>query len=184
MNPDGKKNGGYLNTDGPALTIMTRLSRRQIMSLVLLPAALWLLWQLWGVAALLVLALIVAAGLEPAVARLERRGLSRPVAVLGLYTVILGVLGSLGYVVGQVLATQAQSLVATLPVLITRWQAVLDANVFLAGLGPTPDWLAGLSVRAAGYAGLAVQGMLAGLLVLLVACYLLLDGRHLWQMTL
>jgi len=152
------------------LTIAARLSRRQILGLLLLPAALLLLWQLWVVAALLVLALIVAAGLEPAVSRLERRGLSRPVAVLGLYGVILGVLGSLGYGVGQVLAIQARSLMATLPALIARWQA---------GLGPTPDWLAGLSVRAAGYAGLAVQGVLAGLLVLLVAFYLLLDGRHL-----
>lgn len=182
MNPDGKKNGVYLNTDGPALTIMTRLSGWQLLGLILLPVGLWLLWQLWIVAALLVLAVIVAAGLEPAVARLEERGISRAPAVLGLYAVILAILGSLGYVTGQVLVTQLQSFVAALPEMIARWQAALAVNGPLARLSSTSDWLTGLSVRAAGYAGLAVQGVAGALLVLLIAFYLLLDGRHLWQM--
>ncbi|MCZ7571071.1 MAG: hypothetical protein M5U01_21195 [Ardenticatenaceae bacterium] len=74
---------------GSALTIVTHLSWQQLLGLLLLPIALWLLWQLWVVAALLLLALIVAVGLNPAVAWVETRGVSRVSAVLGLYALIL-----------------------------------------------------------------------------------------------
>lgn len=166
---------------GSALTIVTHLSWQQLLGLLLLPIALWLLWQLWVVAALLLLALIVAVGLNPAVAWVETQRISRISAVLGLYALILVILGGLGYVVGQVLVIQARSFMTILPELMRRWQAVFDTNVLLARLGAAPDWLTGLSVRAAGYAGLAVQGVVAGLLVLLIAFYLSLDGPHFWQ---
>ena len=181
-NPDGRKNGASQRSEGPALTIVTRLSWQQLLGLFLFPVALWLLWRLWVVAGLFLLATLVAVGLDPAVARLEARGLSRASAVLGVYAVIVVALGGLGYVVGRILASQVRSLVATLPLLVTRWQATLEAGLSPERSGSIPNWLAGLSVRAAGYAGLAVQGVLAGLLVLLIAFYLLVDGRRLWQM--
>lgn len=184
MNQRGRQNGVHQIADGPALTIVSRLSGAQLLGLALLPVGLWVLWQLWAVAGLLLLALIVAAGLEPAVSRLQARGVSRLPAVLGLYAAILGGLGSLGYVIGRVVVIQAHSLGAALPGLIARWQTVLGGRVSLTGLELTPDWFARLSLQAAGYATLAVQGILAGLLVLLIAFYLLLDGQRLWQITL
>lgn len=182
MNLDGRQNDVHQNTAGPALTIMTRLSWPQLLGLILLPVILWLLWQLWAIAGLLFLAVIVAVGLEPAVARLQRRGFPRVLAVLGLYAVILGGLGGLSYVIGRAVVAQARSLGAALPGLITYWQTVLDTSVPLTSLGLGSDWFTSLSIRAAGYAGLAIQGVLAGLLVLLIAFYLLLDGQHVWQM--
>jgi len=169
--PDGRKNGASQRSEGPVLTIVTRLSWQQLLGLLLFPIALWLLWRLWVVVGLFLLATLVAVGLDPAVVRLEARGLSRASAVLGVYAVIVIALGGLGYVVGRILATQVRSLMATLPLLVTRWQATLEVGLSSGRSGSVPSWLAGLSMRAAGYAGLAVQGVLAGLLVLLIAFY-------------
>ncbi|MCZ7573241.1 MAG: hypothetical protein M5U01_32220 [Ardenticatenaceae bacterium] len=43
---DSKKNGLTLHLDRSALTIITRLSRWEVLGLILLPVALWLLWRL------------------------------------------------------------------------------------------------------------------------------------------
>lgn len=181
VNSNGQKDDDNLKIDGPALTVISRLSRWELLGLLLLPIALWGLWHLWSLTALLVLAVIVAIGLEPPVSWLEARGVSRAFAVVSLFAILLVLLASLGYVIGQVLVVQVQSLVATLPEQIHRWQATLEAALPLTPLGSMPAWLTGLSIRAAGYAGLAIHGMLGGLLTLLIALYLLLDGPRLWQ---
>lgn len=177
---DGRTDLGTGVHTEPALRITTTLSRSDLLGLLLLPVALYVLWQLWLIAALALLAGIVAVGAAPAVAWLERRGLPRAPATLILYGAGMLVLGGLGYVIGQIVIAQTQSLATAFPQLTNRLTA-LDTAGLPGRLTAAPGWLTGLTLQAAGYAGLAVQALVAGLFILLLAFYLLVDGPRLWQ---
>lgn len=168
----------------PALTFQARLSRHQLLGILLLPFAIWILWRLWIVAALLLLAQLIAVGLNPAVSRLEARGFSRRTGTLSLYAgMLLGLVG-FAYLVGRILAVQFESLMVALPDLEMQLEEALERLFPAANLSTIPDWMAKLTPAVAGLASLALQGVLAFLLVVLLSVYLLLDGPRLWAGTL
>lgn len=157
----------------PNLVVTARLSRWEIVGLLLLPVGLWLLWQVWVVVALLLLAVIAAIGLDLPISWLEAHGTPRILAIFALYAVAFVGLGGLGYGLSRVAASESDHLMATLH----QWQATLNTNLLPA------DWLTGLTSQAVDYAGLAVKGVLGGLLVGIIAFYLLLDGCRLWRLS-
>lgn len=53
VDSNGRKDDANLKIDGPALTVISRLSRWEFLGLLLLPIALWGLWHLWSLAGLL-----------------------------------------------------------------------------------------------------------------------------------
>lgn len=166
---------------GPAITFQARLSRQQLLGFLLLPFAIWILWRLWIIAALVLVAQLIAVGLNPAVSRFEARGFSRRTGTLSLYSgLLLGLVG-LAYLVGRVLAVQFESLVVALPDLLMQWEAAFERIFPAANLSSSPDWMASLTPAIAGLASLALQGVLAFLLVVLLSFYFLLDGPRLWS---
>jgi predicted PurR-regulated permease PerM len=69
---------------------------------------------------LLVLAVLLATGIEPLVARLRRSGVARGPSVLGIYLVIVALLVAFGFVASQAIGEQASSLTSDLPNLSRR----------------------------------------------------------------
>ena len=69
---------------------------------------------------LLVLAILLATGIEPLVARLRRSGVARGPSVLGIYLVIVALLVAFGFVASQAIGEQASSLSSDLPNLSRR----------------------------------------------------------------
>ncbi len=168
------------DTPAPSLTFQASLSGQQLLGILLLPIAIWILWRLWIIAALLLLAQLIAVGLNPAVSRLEARGFSRSTGTLSLYSgILLGLVG-LAYLVARILAVQFGSFMIALPDLLMQWQQALERLFPAANLSAVPDQIASLSLAVAGLASLALQGVLAFLLVVLISFYLLLDGPRLW----
>lgn len=69
---------------------------------------------------LMVLAILLATGIEPLVARLRRSGIARGPSVLGIYLVIVALLVAFGFVASQAIGKQASSLTSDLPNLSRR----------------------------------------------------------------
>ncbi len=69
---------------------------------------------------LLVLAILLATGIEPLVRRLRRSGVSRGPSVLGIYLLIVGVLVAFVGMAGRIVSEQASSFGADLPAMSRR----------------------------------------------------------------
>jgi predicted PurR-regulated permease PerM len=145
----------------------------------------WLWLQLWRFLVLFVVAIVLAIALDPLVAWLERRRLSRGVAATGAVFVIAVLIVGFFWIAGSSLSDQANMLGDR----ITHFKHDVVQHV--------PDWVAnavqtvnsgssnnsGSSVAdAAVAAGRAVLGSLVvGALALILTVYLLIDGRRTYQ---
>lgn len=134
----GQRVNGDLHPDESALIITTRLSRREIVGLILLPVVLYLLWKLWLIVAVVLLAFVVAMGLAPAVAWFEAHNLGREIAekVRGY---LLGVALSglvIGVVTGVGLALLGVPYAALFGVLAGLLEGIPLLGPFLAAVGP------------------------------------------------
>lgn len=69
---------------------------------------------------ILVLAILLATGIEPLVIRLRRGGISRGPSVLGIYLIIVGLLVGFLIIAGRTVSEQASSLTSDLPALAER----------------------------------------------------------------
>ena len=105
---------------------------------------------------LLVLAILFATAIEPLVLRLRQTGVARGPSVLGIYIAIVGVVVALGALASQAITGQVSSLLAALPSLSERLNAlaaglpygpIRDAATYAAG-GLTPAELGPLVASA------------------------------------
>lgn len=90
---------------------------------------------------LLFIALIIAEAIRPAVAWLRARRVPRPLGVLLIYSVALGVLGLLGWLVSRPLVAQASTLIDALPTYATRAQDLIDQAERALGQNPQAEHL-------------------------------------------
>lgn len=150
----------------------------------------WLLLQARGVLAPFLLALLLAYVLEPLVARLVSFGLSRRMAILVLYTVGGTLVLLFFWFVVPALAEELIRFSEQVPVLVSRWQAGVEAvllryrqSASLLGLGETLDravarFETGVLRQAESLLGVLLalpRGLLAALLAPLLAYYVLRD---------
>jgi predicted PurR-regulated permease PerM len=91
------------------------LSSRTLVILAALGAGLWLLTVIWPVALMVISGLVFATALTPLVTWLERRGVGRVSAVIGLTALLLGAVLLVGLLLAPVLYAQAQHLATQLP---------------------------------------------------------------------
>lgn len=170
---------GDARDDRRTIDISTLSIIRVIGAIVLV----WLWLHLWQLLMLVVVALVIAIGLEPAVEWLQRRRVPRGIAATGLVLVLALVIIGFFAIAGSSLITQAQDLGG-------RIQDV--RQTILARL---PDWAknslhdGGNPIAPAAIAGyafdvgrLAVDGAIIGVLALILTIYLLVEGRqtYLW----
>lgn len=104
------------------------LSSRTMLVLAALGIGLWLLIAIWPVALMVISALVFATAFLPVVAWLERRGIGRAPAVVGLAVLLLASVLLTGVLVAPALYVQAQRLLERLPEARAGLTGVLAAH--------------------------------------------------------
>ena len=170
------------------LELPPRTVAKAVLVLVAAPVALWLLAQVTTILIELLVALLLTAALDPAVTRLERRGLPRPASVA---LTVLGLLGALALVLGlavPALVEQGAGFVRDLPSYAERAEGVLAPYPPLqqrlqeavgAGSADPAGLFGGILTAAGGVVDVAT----AGVLVAVMTAYLLIDGERTYDWT-
>ena len=134
--------------------------------------------KLWPVVLMVIVAVLIAVMLDPIPVMLERRGVRRSITVLALALVIFGLFVSFFILVVPSISAQIAELNKDWPQVEQRLSrafpplAPVLRSVSSQSLG-TPAWLA----RGVTAGKFAVEGTTAVVLVLVIAIYLLLEGR-------
>jgi predicted PurR-regulated permease PerM len=145
-------------------------------------ALVWLWLHLWELLMLIIVALVVAIGMSPIVEWLERRRLPRALAAGGSVVALTLLVVGFFWITGSSLANQAkdfsgrvgeirQSVSARLP-------APVRAAIHKSGVPVDPSKLAGYVVDAGTY---IVSGTIVVFLILILAIYLLIEGRQTYK---
>jgi len=173
------------DTSDRACHIRFELSPKTLMALILVVASFWLLIQLWPVLLVLVVALLVAGTMSPAVRWLEARRVGRGFSIAIVFT-ILFILGILFVVLTiPTLMSQAGALLQDVPALRARLTDYLASFPLTA---PLATWLRGLKADALTGAisatpfdfPLRVFGVVAyGLSALFLGLYIIIDRDRL-----
>ncbi len=102
------------------MTTTINLSMRTVIVTLGYLAALWFLFVIRDVVAIVLMAVVLSAALDPTVNRLERRGIPRGLALAILYVVLAGVLAIIVVTFVPVIGQQFSQLVASLPSLAQK----------------------------------------------------------------
>jgi predicted PurR-regulated permease PerM len=165
------------------LHLPTRTVVKVLMTLVLAWAGL----RLWPEFVLLLISLLLAVALHPAITALERRGLGRGLVVSLLTLALVGLTVLLVTVVFTALAEQLSRLMQDFPALRGRVEARLPVQYpFLKrvvgeifALPSSPEVAAHLR-RPLALGSVALSGVFSVFFTLIVTIYLLLDGKRLY----
>ena len=159
----------------------------------LVAGLLWLLYLSLNIVLLALISIVLAAALLPLADALQRHRVPRAVTVLGVYAIGLGVLTLLVVLLVPVVSEQAQILAQRLPQFgqtLNRWIASGRAGLGrftggrslelpALGIDQIRPLLQGLIERSLQATRGLFTGALAGLLVLFVAGYIVIDRRRL-----
>jgi predicted PurR-regulated permease PerM len=161
-------------------------------ALILVGVLIWLIGHIIGIFALVAIAIVIALMLEPLLT-LGERHMPRLLAAAGVYVVFLGVLAGLGFFLVPQFIHQGSQLVTRVPVYVAQADAFASREGRLVGLhvppGAVSTMLGGLvqgsstSTEKLGITLLTVAGQIAEVmgevvLVLVLAFYLMIDGRR------
>jgi len=175
----------------PPRVVTTRIEipNRTIVTVILVIAIIWLLGRLWHQVLLLFIAALAAVALDPQLARLERRGWPRGLAVAVLMAVFVGVIALLFLLVVPPVVQQGERLAENLPAyaddiqgLLADYPAVqnwLQRNADQTAANPQALFGNALSFGTGVFSGIASFLILVALTV-----YLLLDGPRLFALLL
>ena len=176
---------GRLASMDTSSTVRLELPLRTILQLLAVIVCVWLLGRLWSVVLLLLIALLLAAALEPLVTRLERHGWSRGPAV-GLITIVslIGMSLLIAIVVRSV-DVQTHRLVNNVPDYIdqlkTRLKDVPQVQTWLQDAGSNGAFDSKTLLHGVFSLGGGVASEVGSALFLLTATlYLLLDGPRMF----
>jgi len=136
---------------------------------------------------LLLLALLLALALAPAVRRLERRGLSRKLAVALVGFLILAVVGGVLVFVVPSLGSQITTLAQNYPLYRARVERRVSADypvlarlaLQIMDLPSSPEVAASLK-RPLAWGRVAVTGVVGAAVLFVLVLYLLLDGKRVY----
>ncbi|HEX2033184.1 MAG TPA: AI-2E family transporter [Chloroflexota bacterium] len=177
------RDGAGTDTDR-VRTVRIELSLRSVLLVVGVGLGLWLLLLLWQVLLVVVVASVLAGTFNPLLDKLEARRLPRPVALGGVLLALVLPLAGVGVLLVPQLAGEVSSLVAVAPALQERLATALGGVPLLAPLaetvrGVTVDRsMAQLATGALPLAGRAAEGVLLGLVTVVLAFYLLADRER------
>jgi len=168
----------------PVPVVRIEFSLRSVFSLLAIAIGCWLLVQIWQIALMLVVALVLAGTLSPAVDWLERHRAPRPLALgLILLALVLAVLG-LAALVLPALVGQVQALIASASTIQRRLADLLAGFPPLAGEAATvrtasaETVLAPVGQYALGFARAAAEVVALGLTTAVLAFYILADRER------
>ena len=168
-----------------AAPIELRVPIATIVKVLVTAAVVWSVLKLLPSLFLLLFAILLALTLSPAVERLERRGFSRGIAVVLIATAMLLVFAAIAAFVLPPLVSQTVDVVQKLPTYKTHVEQRLGpdhpllARLIVQVLElPTLPEVARSLKRPLAWGQMAVEGLVAGGLVLVLTLYLLVDGKR------
>jgi len=141
----GRPAGPQHDTGDQTRHVRFEISPKTMVVLVLVLASLWLLIRLWPVILVLVVALLVAGTLSPAVSWLENKGVKRGLGIAIVFAVFFILALLLAVVTLPALVAQAVTLVEHEPALRARLVRYLARSHLGA---PLATWLRGLKADA------------------------------------
>ena len=133
------------DTGDRARHVRFELSPKTLMALVLVVASLWLLIRLWPILLVLVVALLVAGTLSPAVSWLEEKRVRRGFGIAIVFTVFFILALFVVFLTIPMLVSQAVALLENEPALRARLADYLAGSPLSA---PLATWLRGLKADA------------------------------------
>lgn len=169
----------------PTVATQLELPGRTIVRVLLLLAALWLVLRLWELGLQLILAMMLAAALDPAVRRLQRLRLPRAVAVAVVVGGVVVAIALAGVLLVPPLVDEARAFAEELPDRVEDYRRVLEQNSDLyarvrsgaEGASANPSSLLG-GLIAVGQ-GL-VTAVTTSFLLLVMTVYILVDGARIY----
>jgi len=173
--------------DPPPRAVATQLELpgRTIIRVLLLLAALWLALRLWELGLQLILAMMLAAALDPAVRWLQRYRVRRTFAVGIVVGSVLAVIAAAGVLLTPPLFDEARAFAEELPARVEDYRRVLEQNSDLyerlqrgaEGASADPSSLLG-GLLAVG------QGLLTAVttsfILIVMTIYILVDGTRIY----
>jgi predicted PurR-regulated permease PerM len=142
-------------------------------------ALIWLWLQLWQLAMLFVVAIVVAIGLDPIIRWLEGRRLPRALAAAGTVTLLTLLVGGFFWITGSSLAAQAKDLGGRATEIrhqvAVKMPAPVRSAILRTGLPADSGKLASYVIDAG---RLLVTGAVVAVLALILTIYLLIEGRQ------
>lgn len=157
------------------------IAPRAIVKVLAAIALVWLWLHLWQLLMLVVVALVVAIGLEPVVYWMERRGVPRWLASAGTVLVLAALISGFFWITGSQLAGQARELSARVTQVeeallksAPHW-VVRAVRRNQASALPDASTMANYLLVIARY---VLSGAIVGVLALILTIYLLIEGRQ------
>ena len=151
------------------------ISYKTIIFTVLFLLGLLLLWQIRALVVLLFVSFVFMEALNPAVVRLEKFKIPRPLAILILYIIILAVVSFAVAGIVPILVEQTTGLVKTLPETLSNIKifgaTAIDLSSQFKILENLPSGIAKTAISF-------VSNLISGFIVLFLTFYMLLEKKH------
>lgn len=164
--------------------VRIEISPRSIVLVLAAVAGVWLAYQLWIVALILVMALVLAGTFNPVIEWMEGRGIRRVYGLLLLFVALLVVTAVLIFLTLPPLIDQLTSMVQDAPATRRRLIVLLNDHSItrpfshiVQGVG-TPKSFARLEAYLLGYSTRAIKVVGLGMTTLVLSFYLLADGKR------
>jgi predicted PurR-regulated permease PerM len=160
------------------------IAPRSIVVVLVAVAAVWLAYQLWMVALILVIALILAGTFNPVVEWMERHWCRRFYALVLLFIALAVVSGLLLFLTVPPLIEQLTQIVADAPATRARLLALLNERSITTPLAHVvanaqlPEMFARIEKNTLSYSSQAVRAIGYGATALVLSFYLLADGKR------
>jgi len=151
------------------------ISYKNIIFTVLFLLGIVILWQIRTLIILLFVSFVLMEALNPAVTRLEKHKIPRPVGILILYIIILSVISFIVAGIVPILTEQTTGLIQTLP------QAVKNIRIFGSNAIDLSSQFKILENVPGGIAKIAisvVSNVVSGFIILFLTFYLLLEKKN------
>jgi len=164
--------------------VRVEITPRSLVLILAAVAAVWLAYQLWIVALILVMSLVLAGTFNPVIEWMEARGIKRIYALLLLFVALVVAAALLFFLTLPPLIEQLTEMVKHAPATRGRLIAMLNENGvtrplshLLQNVG-TPQSFARLEAYLLGYSTQAIKVIGLGASTLVLSFYLLADGKR------
>lgn len=151
------------------------ISHKNIVFTVLFILGLVVIWQIRALIVLLFISFVLMEALNPAVTRLEKYRIPRPLGILILYIIILGIISFVVAGIVPILTEQTAGLIQTLP------QALKNIKIFGSDAIDLSSQFKILENIPGGIAKVAisvVSNVISGFVILFLTFYLLLEKKN------
>ena len=151
------------------------ISHKNIVFTVLFILGLVVVWQIRALIVLLFISFVLMEALNPAVTRLEKYKIPRPLGILILYIIILGIISFVVAGIVPILTEQTAGLIQTLP------QALKNIKIFGSDAIDLSSQFKILENIPGGIAKVAisvVSNVISGFVILFLTFYLLLEKKN------